>query len=223
MKRIFVLAAAIGASAIVVPAANAKPVLHHATVQAARFSSAQATSGGDTATGGCFFLADSSDVRFLTGVSYTGVIGDASVTRDSAGRPIGATVTCDIRVNGNTYPGTQHAFPGAQGAQAGVEQLAYTAIPGDFVSLCEDVHFSDGSDTGLVCLAATEVTTPAPVVDDLLDVVFGPVDAIVCPVLRSLAGSYPGPSSPNIVIAPDGDVYIDPIDANKIYDCPPYG
>jgi hypothetical protein len=223
MKKTLVFAAAlITAGTIVAPAANARLVFRYATVQTARFASAHATTGADTATGGCFFAAAISDVRFATGVVYQGVLGDASVTQDGAGNPIGATVTCQVRVNGNFDPATQKVFSGPSGVQAGVAQLMYTALPGDFVSLCEDVHFADGTDTGLVCQAATEIKNPPQGITDTLDTVFDlVVDPIVCPVLRSLAGTYPLVVR-TLVIELDGDVYINGGDQTFIYDCPPY-
>jgi len=229
---------ALGLSGIVAPAAHAD--------------------ASDALHGGCRFAA------FATGANgdvQTGVIGDLSVTTtgdasvdriaDATVRPIGATVTCWIEVNGITAPGTTHSYgvPGAAApVQAGADPLTFAAESWDIVNVCTSVTFADGT-TQSGCPLESGYTTcgvgggggsiqiPPQTTEDLLNVllnsansfanecVFMPyVDPAVCPVLKQLAGSYPG----GLTVGPDGDVdFPDPTGlqlwiGSSWYDCPPY-
>jgi len=192
--------------AVAAPAASAGPVIPIVTIQTAHFTSDQL--GGDAVTGGCFLAAVKGGL--LTSGSFSGVLGDASVTRGANGLPVAATVSCKVVVNGVTVVGPT-AFGGAAGVEAGVNQIAYTAFKGDLVALCESV---DGS--AFTCQAVAEINAPPPVVTDLVDTVSGIVDPIVCPILVSLAGNYAV-----VVIRTDGDIDL-VIPSVRLYDCPPY-
>jgi len=146
------------------------------------------------------------------------IAGDPVPPRgERSGLPAGATVTCFVRVNGVVAPGTTFSYTGV-GAQAGVDQVAFSASDSDVVSECEDVVFNDGNTTAENCVTATEVVLPPDVTVGALI-----LDATLCPQLRSL-----GPSGiPGVVaIYADGDVYIaNPLGIgglDPVYDCPPY-
>jgi len=220
VKKMLVATTMLGLAAIVAPVANAEPVFHTTTVMTARIDSAS-SSAGDTLAGGCYFLTDLPFGPLATRINQ-GVIGDVSASRNAAGLPTGATVTCEILVNGVLAFGTRNAYPGADGVQAGVNQIEFTASSTDSVGLCEQVTFADGSTVPLFCQAATSSQLPPQAVIDLIDGVFaGTVDPIVCPELRSLAGSYTIDGF-GVVITTGGDIYIDLLDQNFVYDCPPY-
>jgi len=198
--------------------------------------------------GGCYFHTNSQAT--VTGDVHTGVIGDASVTTsgDSTPRPIGATVTCWIEINGVPAPGTTHSYDdldGIPGVQAGTDPLSFTADETDTVEECQSVTFGDGT-TQAACPAPTPsedtcagtigpgIQFPPQTTQDLLEAlltgipsdlnscVFVPVvDPAVCPVLEQLAGSYPG----GVTVGPDGDLDLpDPLElwTGPLYDCPPY-
>jgi hypothetical protein len=197
---------------------------------------AATAASGDAINGGCFFntvggaSVDGNNVGDPN--QQNGVIGDVSVTQDGSGAPTGATVSCQIQVNGVAAPGTTFSYSGF-GAQAGADPVSYTAPLGDAVILCQRVVYADGTDTGWDCLGVDHCFVVGgcfpPAVQTLLDLVNGIVDnaftsvidPTVCPVLVANAGAY-GP----VTIASDGDVYVfDPegLGLSPIYDCPPYG
>ncbi|MBV9098885.1 MAG: hypothetical protein JO079_12590 [Frankiaceae bacterium] len=202
-------------AAFVTPAAHAGPVVPTTNTFESRFSTLQF--GTHTATGGCFYAA--TNAGLLTSGQYEGVLGDASITQN-ANIPMGGSVTCKIVVNGSvTVAGPVTFGDGTTSVQAGAQQIAFTASPFDAVALCEDVRWADGTHSGYVCQASTEVMVPAQVIVDSVGIVGGVVDPIVCPILASLAGGYPS-VFPVVVIQPDGDVYL-PIPGIVVYDCPP--
>jgi hypothetical protein len=200
MKRILIAALGLSASLLAAPAA-------------------QATTA-DTIHGGCF--DDTVSGPSNDGVA-TGVIGDLSVTTDSSGALIGATVTCWIEVDGAEAPNTRFSYSGP-GVQAGSNPISYTSSSADRVTTCQAVAYADGSSEAS-CTPVTVVPIAPPECCDLVGTVFEIlatyVDPAACPALAGLAGSYPG----GITIGPDGDVYVpDPLGlgVNPIYDCPPY-
>lgn len=238
MKKTLVWVATVAVAALVVPVAHAGPPYHTTTAMTARIASAS-SSAGDTATGGCFFVTDKTFGPL--GSQDTGVIGDLSLTRDAAGRPTAATVTCKIEINGVDAYGTTQQYSGpvpataarstvetSTGVEFGVTQIAIDAFEGDSVVLCESVTFADDhSSTGWVCQSATEITVPSQGILDLLSSVFAIADPIVCPILAAHAGSYGvdvfgDGFVEGITIKRDGDVYIRILDDNLVYDCPPY-
>jgi hypothetical protein len=174
----------------------------------------------DVIYGGCFdntLSGPSND-----GVN-TGVIGDVSATTDSAGVPIGATVTCWIEVNSVEAPDTRFSYSGF-GVQAGSNPISYTSFDVDTVKTCQEVAYDDGS-ANTSCSPVTVVHPVPPECCDLVETVFDAlatyVDPAVCPALAGLAGSYPG----GLAIQPDGDLYVpDPLGLGlgPVYDCPPY-
>ena len=120
----------------------AKTMLLAATAVAASVVTAPAVAaaGGDTVVGGCGFVSDGNAA--VTGPdTYTGVIWDLSATRDAAGLPTDATVSCQIRVNYVVAPATTYSYSGF-GVQAGADRITFTAGPDDFVDWCERVVFA---------------------------------------------------------------------------------
>ena len=205
MRRILATVIVLGLSAVVAPAAHA--------------------SDPDRILGGCFFDTYSPP----DADSYTGVIGDKSVTLtgDWPPAPIGATVSCWIDVNGVEAPGTRHTYGDSSlSVQYGADPVAFTSGPEDWITLCTTVAFADGTtESGCPLLAGQliDIERGGGLVYDLINDLFVHVlDPTACPVLAQLAGTYPG----GITIAPDGDVYVpDPLELglSPIYDCPPYG
>jgi hypothetical protein len=209
--------ALLGIAATAVTTATATPAAHATT--------------SDLIFGGCSYNTDQNDT--VTGPdTYVGVVDDASATVDSAGTPVAATVSCQIRVNDVAAPGATFSYSGL-GVQAGANSVSLTAAPTDVVDLCQRVVYADLTDTGWVCPTTDRCFVNAPCfppgVNTLLDLVSGNVnnaftstiDPALCPVLAAHAGSY-GP----VTVAPDGDVYVpDPVGLglNPIYDCLPYG
>jgi hypothetical protein len=202
MKLFVVAAVVVGASALVQPAAHA--------------------STPDHILGGCVYNID---YQNTSGDMYEGNVGTLSVTATGDGMqvPIGATVTCWIEVNGVVAPGTTHSFgdvPGVTGVQAGKAPVSFTAGEFDRIGTCQSVTFAD-STTRSVCYVPNLQMPPQQYID-LLDELGHIADGIDCPVLRQLAGEYPG----GVTIGPDGDVYLpDPLGLglNPWNDCPPYG
>jgi hypothetical protein len=209
MRRLLIAALALGTSALVVPSAHA--------------------SSPDYIWGGCTY---NTDYQSNDGHTFVGRVGTVSVTTtgDGVQVPIGATVTCWIEVNGVVAPGTTHSFgdlPGVTGVQIGAVPTSFT-VPDEFatIGICQSVTFAD-STTQSVCYVPN-LQFPEQRYIDLLNQIFDVVDGIqrttldpvLCPVLRQLAGSYPG----GVTISPDGDVSLpDPLllGLDPIYDCPP--
>jgi hypothetical protein len=206
MKRFLVAAIALGMGAFVAPAAHAD--------------------GSNVIHGGCNFRTVQ-NVNNFSDAEYDGIIGDLSVTNDATGAPIGATVTCWLEVNDVEAPGTRFSYTGF-GVQVGSDQISYVADDGDWISECRAVTYADGTTEPTECrgLTVTQIPPECPLgTCDLVGTVnrlfISTIDPAACPVLVSVAGSYPG----GVTIAPDGDVYVpDPfqLGINPIYDCPPY-
>ncbi|MDQ1747339.1 MAG: hypothetical protein QOD07_1602 [Frankiaceae bacterium] len=224
-KRTIVAVAIVGLTAGVIPAAHAgvRDAKTRVLVGVAPLS--QSNSAGDTIHGGCFMVAVEDPTSPDT---YHAEVGDASVTTDAKLVPTGASVTCNIDVNGIDDIDQPH-FTGAQGVQGGAETEIFVAGVGDAVLLCETVLYADGTTQPKVCTPVTDgPEVPPQAIADLLpptadlvrSVLHSEADPLACPVLASFAGSI-GP----FTIGPDGDVYApDPLDLglNPVYDCPPY-
>jgi len=202
MRRILVAALALGASLLVAPTAHADD--------------------SDFMYGDCTF--DSAEVLATSG-THTGWIGDRSVTTTGYAqpRPIGATVTCWIEVNGVVAAGTTHSYSdlaGVPGVQAGVDPISFTADILDNVQVCETVAYADGT-TRSHCIY-NDLQIPTHRQFEYIDHALRTVETTVCPAMAAAAGTYPG----GVTIAPDGDVYVPvPLDLwdGPVYDCPPYG
>jgi len=210
MRRALFAALAFGASAIVVPTAHA--------------------GSPDIVHGGCFF--DTAAQPSTQPGGNVGVIGDLSVTTDASGKPMAATVSCWLDVNGVEAAGTRFSYAGT-GGQVGANPIQFFASNTDQIDLCTSVVFADNTTTGAECLVSDGPEIPPQVVWDEFDAVAGLIDAVegcdashqecslLCPRLKLVAGSY-GP----LTIGPDGDVFVvDPLGLglNPVYDCPPYG
>lgn len=180
-----------------------------------------AQADADSIDGGCFVVAV--DLDSVTNFVTSGFLGDVSVSRDGAGLPTGATVTCWIQINGVESSGTRLTVTGP-GVQAGLIQVGFVLGDTDSVAVCERVAYADG----------TAATTCAPPPDEqgvppqlLFDAIHGTfesvVDPVLCPALATQAGAYPG----GLTISSTGDVSVtDPLDVAGtvvVHDCPPYG
>jgi hypothetical protein len=178
-----------------------------------------AHAAGDTMAGKCFFNTDSN--RTATGGAEAGVIGDLSVTRDGAGEPTAAVVSCKIQVNGVDAPNTTFSYSGI-GVQAGTDQISFDDEDGTLpVALCQRVVYADGTDSGWTCEEPTTINWPPQVWDDPInDLFYDVIDPTICPYLAQHAGNYVV-----FTIGPDGDVSVlDPFNLglNPVEDCPPY-
>ncbi|MDQ1683902.1 MAG: hypothetical protein QOC82_639 [Frankiaceae bacterium] len=170
---------------------------------------AGAATAGST-SGGCGY---NSDPTRDSGTTYAGVIYDISVTRDTFGLPIGATVSCKIQVNGVDAPGTTFSYSG-YGVQAGADPISFEVPDVDPVKLCQRTVYADGTDTGWACQGGAELPFPPQQWIDAINFVVGVVNDIVawdvnpyaCPILAAHAGTY-GP----ITIDAQGDVFINGI------------
>jgi hypothetical protein len=203
--RILLTIAVLGATAVVAPSASAAST--------------------DSTTGGCAFFTNAPPL--LGSTTYTGVVYDVSATQDAHGLPTGATVSCQVQVDGVAAPGTTFSYSG-YGEQAGADPVSYEARDDQIVNLCQRTVYADATDTGWICAVTDPFFFPPQPVLDLLDFVFDTVNGVliwdvdprVCPIFAAHPGTY-GP----ITIQPDGDIYIaDPIGlaGNPFYDCPPY-
>jgi len=193
------------------------------TIALSALAAPAAHASGHVVHGGCFMLAASSD-PVADNPPETGIIGDVSVTTDSAGNPIGATVFCKVQVDGvdTSFPASSFASPVGSGVEIGVGETLFSALDNDTATICERVLYDDGADTGYHCRSVIEASAPPQVVPDLLDsTVFQPVvDPNLCPVLESNPGTYAGGL---VEVQPEGDVYLPNTLTGPIYDCPPYG
>jgi len=133
-----------------------------AAVMVAVLAPAASASFGDTIRGGCYGYAVS---NWVGGQSQDqGVIGDNSVTTDGSGAPVEATVSCMIQVNGvestavYTYSGN--------GAQAGMNQVAFSATPIDDVEVCQSVVYADGFSSGWTCQPIAQASVPSEVLKE---------------------------------------------------------
>jgi hypothetical protein len=178
-----------------------------------------ASADPNTIDGGCFVIAI--DLNSLTNFVTTGLLGDVSVTRDDAGNPIDAKVTCWIQINGVEVPDTRLTATGA-GVQVGLNEVGFVLVETDALLVCERVAYGDATTATTCSPAPTElVVPPQQIPDAVYDTVHSTADSSVCPALAAQAGSYPG----GLVISPTGDVSVDDpmsVQGIPVYDCPPY-
>ena len=153
-------------------------------------------------TGGCSFVAVGSGQ--LTGeIDIEAVVYSAN----PADNPMSATFTCYVKVNGATQPGAVVTATGT-GTVAGGGFITYTSNSvTDFVQLCQDVSYSNGTNTS-ECFEAESFEVPPPIVWEI-------VDPLVCPIIAVAA-----PGAGPMYINSQGDVWVD---GEGSYDCPPYG
>jgi hypothetical protein len=199
MRHALVAVAALGVLAGPAPAASAAP--------------------GDTIGGGCGY----GPLVYVAGSTapLESVIYDESTTQNVGGAPIQATVHCWIDVNGIAQSDS-NLYASGFGAQEGNKPYAVRATPYDVVQVCEAVQFDpDPYWTDEGCADVTTIQAPPQAIVDLINFIMDTIDNLptqvvdptLCPILKSLAGTY-GP----ITIDPSGDVYF----GKLIYDCPPY-
>ena len=103
---------------------------------------------GDHLVGGCYFNTDQNSP--VTNDQNVGVIGGLAIALHADGTPSGATVSCWIDVNGTEAPGSRHTFTTPPGVD-GPWPLSFSASDRDWVTLCEEVTFDDGSVGGIDC------------------------------------------------------------------------
>jgi hypothetical protein len=165
-------------------------------------------SGNYSYAGGCTFSANNQDTVTQPD-TYVGVLGARVVsTTTTPPGPAAATVTCELKVNGNT---ADSLVVSGSGVEVGAKPTTYVAATGDVVSLCTTVEYAaDATATDTSCGNSINVQVPPQQVIDLLDGVFTTlsdleialIDPIVCPILG-------------------GDLVLpDPI--GVVWDCPPY-
>lgn len=181
--------------------------------------------------GGCGFqiVNDPTDRLFGDDGFQHGPVYLAVVPTDSAGVPSGATATvwCELVIEGVSQ-GTVLGPTTGTGLVVDLGQLVYTAAVDQQVKLC--THVTVGTETIVRC-APVEQPDPVrdlvdllPPVDDWVDVVndlvFGPLDPVICAGLVALA--------PVVNDAALGLVTIDPVTGDTFvvgelfWDCPPY-
>jgi hypothetical protein len=142
--------------------------------------------------------------------------GDPAVP---TGDPI--SVDCELRINGISQGVVLHAE--GPGVAAGADDLTYTSVEGDVVSMCTNVTITHADHTheSSVCVDATRTQiVPQPVIDAInlvLDFIADNtivVDMIVCPILAGL------PDVPGVLEWDDGgDTYL----LGELFlDCYPY-
>jgi hypothetical protein len=170
----------------------------------------RASAGASTARtiGGCSFTAYNQDA--VTGPdTNAGYLAVRAITLRDGG-PVPARITCDLLVNG---AGMDNLSATGPGVEVGTKTTVFVATATDVVTLCTTVDYGGGVTDGSCGPAYPQI--PPPCCDDPFEL----VDAVVCPVLETLAGTY-GP----VTVAPDGDVRSPPdaLALNPIYDCPPY-
>jgi hypothetical protein len=167
-------------------------------------------SGGFSYAGGCTFSANNQDTVTQPN-TYVGALGArvVSTTDGPPPAPTGATVTCELKVNGNNV---DVLVVTGSGVEVGAKATTYVAAPGDVVSLCTTVAYTNGTsaNTDTSCGNSINVQVPPQPVIDLLDAVFTTLDgleiALIDPIICPLLG---------------GDLVLpDPI--GVVWDCPPY-
>lgn len=169
--------------------------------------------------GGCGFEASPFMVRVAdttvgSKTEYHGAVYAAVATAAPA------TVRCYLTVNGTTTVASTAPVHGT-GVIAVAEPLAFTAVPGDVLSMCTEVAY-DGGGTETAC--GVDIPTqipPQPVVDlihefdEVSDAVFDPM---ICPIWSGLTGEYDDPGVEEELV----DVYPPGVAGEYRYDCPPY-
>lgn len=157
--RTLLAAVVLGATALVAPAAHADD--------------------SDFMYGDCGF--DSAEVLATSG-THSGWIGVRSVTTTgyASPRPISATVTCWIEVNGALAPSTTHSYAdvaGVPGVQIGSDPVSFAADIVDDVRVCETIAYADGT-TDSHCIYH-DLQMPSHRQQEYIDHVFRTVDCDV--------------------------------------------
>ncbi|HVF05339.1 MAG TPA: hypothetical protein VNA20_10890 [Frankiaceae bacterium] len=169
---------------------------------------------GTTHTGRCGLRPHHLDVTTATFSAFLYAVV-AVQSADATGNPVGATVTCELRVAGRLAAA-------ARGTGAGVvavlDHVWFGAAEDEELVLCTVVDFADATPTATECVPWTTPQVPPQVVwdtlEDALDQVWPVVDPPVCAALASLA-----PGDGPVVINAQGDVYVA---GEPVWDCPPY-
>ncbi len=184
--------------------------------------SARAT-GESSYEGHCSFgtLDDTTPGGLLGGQNHWVGYVDAAVALYSPthNNVVGATVRCDVRVNGVTQVSVAGSGLGAVVFASPVE---FAAEITDVVELCTVVDYTtDPTPTTDRCQGATTTEFPPQGTIDLINFVLDAAtwavrsaDLPICAALRALA-----PGSDPVFITPEGDVYLF---GEWFWDCPPY-
>ncbi|HVF05050.1 MAG TPA: hypothetical protein VNA20_09430 [Frankiaceae bacterium] len=156
-----------------------------------------------------------------TGADFVGVlaVAYAATTADSLPAPQAPiSATCDVRVNGVVRGSVSAA---GLGLAAGVASVAYPSDDDDLLEVCERVTVAGEVHNECRELPrpwnqpppTDPVTVLIELVNEVLDPLWEPVDAEVCPALQAArAAGVP-------FIDADGDVTIE---GGTWWDCPPY-
>ncbi|HVF05049.1 MAG TPA: hypothetical protein VNA20_09425 [Frankiaceae bacterium] len=156
-----------------------------------------------------------------TGIHFVGVlaVAYAATTADSLPAPQAPiSATCDVRVNGVVRGSVSAA---GLGLAAGVASVAFPSDDDDLVEMCERVTVAGEVHNECRELPRPSNQPPPPdpvtvlldLVNEVLDSLWEPVDAAVCPAFRAArAAGVPG-------IDEEGDVYVA---GEPQWDCPPY-
>lgn len=158
-------------------------VLAPALLALLAFGTPAAHAGTDsTYAGGCGFDAvDDSDGTYR-GVVYTATAVYSTGT--PADNPVAATVSCYLKVNGVTQPGTRLTVPGI-GVIAGAGAMTYTAHDFDSVEFCTEVDFtSNDTPTHTECEGIVG-GPPPPALFELVEAILDAVGDILQPLLTA--------------------------------------
>lgn len=206
MRRTVLTAVLLGLLATTAPSAHATPDYHW--------------------TGGCGFTVfnDTTPGGQLGGRNVwngeVDIVAIATNEHTSLPTPLAPiSVQCELRVN-SVSQGIVLSATGL-GVAANAATLQFTALPSDYVEICDIVTVATDSHAP-VCYGATLTQhPPQPVLDvfyTLWDLVRWQVltqlDPLICPLISTLA---PGIGPVTVDPTGDVDVYGEPI-----YDCPPY-
>ena len=204
MKKLL-LALGVG-TALVVPQMPASAACIHANPPEVHIPECVDAVDGPS-VGGCSFVAATDAVAGQG--QMTGEIDIEAVvySANPADNPMSATFTCYIKVNGATQPGAVVTATGTV-VVVGGGVITYTSNSvTDFVQLCQDVSYSNGTNTS-ECFEAETFEIPPPIVWEI-------VDPLICPIIAMAA-----PGAGPVFINSQGDVWID---GEGFFDCPPYG
>ena len=201
MKKVLI-SLAVG-TALVVPQMPASAACIHANPPEVHIPECVDAVDGPS-VGGCGFVATTDQVAGEG--QMTGEIDIEAVvySANPADNPMSATFTCYIKVNGTTQPGAVVTATGTV-VVVGGGVVTYTSNSvSDFVQLCQDVSYSNGTNTS-ECFEADGFEILPPVAWEILD-------GAVCPLPD-------GEIIPGVMEIVNGDLLI----LGKIfYDCPPY-
>jgi len=180
-----------------------------AVAMVATFVPTASAATADTFKGpGCFFNSDANQTVDPQG-NQDGVIGVAAVAVDASNAPDpAATIECWIATPtaADKVASTDLVGTNTNGVITGQKQISYSdgANHDQNVYLCE----SDNGATA-VCTLATGIQIPPQAVLDAFVTVNNAISAVLCPVTKTLAGSYAGGL---ITIDSSGNVFLpDPL------------